>query len=56
MATEPESDPAAAEAARGEDPPIPVVIKVIWAVFAVWAAYYIVVYLVPDFRLWRSGS
>ena len=56
MTTEPDSDPVEAEAARGEDPPIPAVLKGIWSVFAIWAAYYIVVYLVPEFRLWRSGS
>ena len=56
MTNDPDSDPAAQEAARGEDPPIPLFVKGIWAVFAIWAAYYIVVYLVPEFRLWKSGS
>jgi hypothetical protein len=56
MTTEPDSDPASVEAARGEDPPIPLFLKVVWSVFAIWAAWYVVTYLVPEFRLWRSGA
>jgi hypothetical protein len=51
-----EDDPVAGEAARGGDPPVPALLKAVWAVFALWAAYYALAYLVPEFRLWKAGS
>ena len=40
---------------RRPDPGVPLFLKAIWAVFAVWAVVYVVLYLVPEFREWRGG-
>lgn len=46
-------DPPASE---GPDPGVPLVVKILWSAFAIWAVAYFVLYLVPDFRDWRGGG
>jgi hypothetical protein len=35
---------------------VPLVVKILWSAFAIWAVVYFVTYLVPEFRDWRGGG
>jgi hypothetical protein len=51
----PGSDGDAPVEGERPDPGVPLLLKAIWAAFALWAVVYVVLYLVPEFREWRAG-
>lgn len=55
MAGDPEDGDPVPGGGHRPDPGVPLILKLIWAAFALWAVVYVATYLVPEFREW-SGS